>query len=72
MCSTRAYRFYAAVYLSKDYSCFTYIIIGKPYKYTTPLCINCKENHFANSKDCETLKAAKLVDSTSLEGSIEE
>jgi len=31
-----------------------------------------KENHFANSKDCEILKAAKLVDSTSLEGSIEE
>ena len=41
-------------------------------KVTTPLYINCKENHFANSKDCETLKAAKLVRSTNLEGSIEE
>ena len=45
--------------------------MGKPYKYTTPLCINCKEKHFANSKDYETLKAAKLVYSTSEEGSIE-
>ncbi|OCK87555.1 uncharacterized protein K441DRAFT_593676, partial [Cenococcum geophilum 1.58] len=70
--STRAYRFCAAVYLFKDYFYSTYIIIGKPYKYTTPLCINCKENYFANSKDCEVLKAAKLVGSTSLKGSIEE
>jgi hypothetical protein len=70
-CSTRACRYYAAVYLSKDYSYSTYIITGKPCQYTTPLCINCKEKHFANSKDCEVLKAAKLVD-TSLEGSIEE
>jgi hypothetical protein len=46
--------------------------MGKPYKHTTPLCINCKEKHFANSKDCETLKAAKLVYSTGEEGSIEE
>ena len=60
-CSTRAYRFYTAVYLSKDYAYSTYIIIGKPYKHTTPLYINCKEKHFANSKDCETLKVAKLV-----------
>jgi hypothetical protein len=50
-----------AAYLSKDHSCSTYIIIGKPCQYTTPLCINYKEKHFANSKDCETLKAAKLV-----------
>ncbi|OCK89362.1 uncharacterized protein K441DRAFT_584390, partial [Cenococcum geophilum 1.58] len=71
-CSTRAYRFYTAAHLSKDHSYSTYIIIGKPYKYTTPLCINCKENYFANSKDCEILKVAKLVDSTSLESSIEE
>ncbi|OCK89745.1 uncharacterized protein K441DRAFT_582802, partial [Cenococcum geophilum 1.58] len=71
-CSTRAYRFYTAAYLSKDYSYSTCIITGKPYKHTTPLCINCKENHFANSKGCEVLKAAKLVGSTSLEGSIEE
>ena len=59
--STRACRFCAAAHLSKDHSYSTCIIIGKPYKHTTPLCINCKENHFANSKDCETLKAAKLV-----------
>ncbi len=71
-CSTRACRFCAAAHLSKDHSCPTCIIIGKPCKHTTPLCINCKENHFANSKDCETLKAAKLVHSTSLEGSMEE
>ena len=50
-----------AAYLSKDHSYSTYIIIGKPYQYTTPLCINYKEKHFTNSKDCETLKAAKLV-----------
>ena len=50
----------------------TCIIIGKPYQHTTPLCITYKEKHFANSKDCETLKAAKLVYSTSAEGSIEE
>jgi len=71
-CSTRAYRFYAAAYLSKDYCCPTCLILGRPYKHTTPLCINCKEKHFANSKDCETLRAAKLVHSTSVEGSIEE
>ena len=46
--------------------------MGKPCNHTTPLCINCKEKHFANSKDCETLKATKLVYSTSEEGSIEE
>src|SRR6266568_2610093 len=71
-CSTRAYRFCAAAHLSKDHSCPTCIIIGKPYKHTTPLYINCKEKHFANSKDCKTLKAAKLVYSTSVEGSMEE
>jgi cell division septum initiation protein DivIVA len=71
-CSTRACRFCAAAHLSKDHSCSTCIITGKPCKHTTPLCINCKENHFANSKDCEVLKAAKLVGSTSLEGSMEE
>ncbi|OCK89058.1 uncharacterized protein K441DRAFT_736772, partial [Cenococcum geophilum 1.58] len=60
-CSTRAYRYCAAAYLSKDYSCSTCIITGRPCQHTTPLCINCKEKHFANSKDCETLKAAKLV-----------
>ena len=61
-----------AVHLSKDYSCSTYIIIGRPYKYTTPLCINCKEKHFADNKDYKIFKAAKLVHSTSLEGSMEE
>ncbi|OCK95315.1 uncharacterized protein K441DRAFT_717285, partial [Cenococcum geophilum 1.58] len=60
-CSTRAYRYYTAAHLSKDHSCSTYIITGKPYQHTTPLCINCKEKHFTNSKDCKTLKAAKLV-----------
>ena len=60
-CSTKAYRFCVAAHLSKDHSCSTCIIISKPCKYTTPLCINCKEKHFANSKDCETLKAAKLI-----------
>ncbi|OCK98391.1 uncharacterized protein K441DRAFT_500783, partial [Cenococcum geophilum 1.58] len=54
-CSTRAYRFYAAVYLSKDYFYSTYIIIGKPYKHTIPLYINCKENYFINSKDYKVL-----------------
>ena len=58
--------------LSKDYAYPTYIIIGKPYQYTTPLYIKYKGNHFANSKDCETLKAAKLVYSTSLDDYIEE
>ena len=71
-CTTRACRFCAAAHLSKDHSYSTCIIIGKPYKHTTSLCINYKENHFVNSKDCETLKAAKLVYSTSEEGSIEE
>ncbi|OCK86593.1 uncharacterized protein K441DRAFT_598718, partial [Cenococcum geophilum 1.58] len=60
-CSTRAYRYYAATHLSKDHSYSTYTIISKPCQHTTPLYINCKGNHFANSKDCETLKAAKLV-----------
>ena len=50
-CSTRAYRFCAAAHLSKDHSCSTYIITGKPCKHTTPLCINYKESYFANSKD---------------------
>ena len=45
--------------------------MGKACKHIIPLCVNCKGKHFANSKDCETLKAAKLVD-TSLEDSIEE
>jgi len=35
--------------------------MGKPCKHTTPLYINCKEKHLANSKDCETFKAAKLI-----------
>ena len=46
--------------------------MGKPCKHTTPLYINCKEKHFANSKDYKTLKAAKLVYSTSEEVFIEE
>ncbi|OCK88500.1 uncharacterized protein K441DRAFT_427272, partial [Cenococcum geophilum 1.58] len=50
-CSTRAYRFYAAVYLSKDHYYPTCLIMGKPYKHTTPLYINCKEKYFTNSKD---------------------
>jgi hypothetical protein len=60
-CSTRACRFCAAAHLSKDHSCSSCIITGRPCEHTTPLCINCKEKHFANSKDCESLKAAKLV-----------
>jgi hypothetical protein len=60
-CSTRACRFCAAAHLSKDHSYPIYNITGRPYEYTTPLCSNCKEKHFANSKDCESLKAAKLV-----------
>ena len=60
-CSTKAYRFCVAAYLSKDYSCSMCNIIGKPCEHTTPLCINCKEKHFANSKDYKSLKAAKLV-----------
>ena len=48
------------------------MITGKPCKHTTPLCINCKESYFANSRDYETLKAAKLVCSTSREDSMEE
>jgi len=42
-CSTRACRFCAAAHLSKDHSCSTCVITGKPCKHTTPLCINCKE-----------------------------
>ena len=61
VCSTRAYRYCAAAHLSKDHSCSTCIITGKPYKHTTPLYINYKEKHFANSKDCGILKVAKLV-----------
>ena len=38
--------------------------MGKPYRYTIPLYINYKEKYFTNSKDYETLKAAKLVYST--------
>src|SRR6266704_1083837 len=58
-CSTRACGFCAAVYLFKDHSCSTCIITGKPYKHTTPLCINCKEKHFTNSEDYKTFKPAK-------------
>ena len=36
-------------------------MIGKPCQHITPICINCKEKYFTNSKDCKTLKAAKLV-----------
>jgi hypothetical protein len=60
-CSTRACQFCAAAHLSKDHSCSNCNITGRPCEHTTPLCINCKEKHFANSKDCESLKAAKLV-----------
>jgi hypothetical protein len=60
-CSTRACRFCAAAHLSKDHCCPTCLISGRPCEHTTPLCINCKEKHFANSKDCENLRAAKLV-----------
>ena len=70
--STRAYKFCMAVHLSKNYCCPIYLTLGKPCKHTTPLCINYKEKHFANSKDCKTLKAAKLVHSTSIENSIKE
>ncbi|OCK88521.1 uncharacterized protein K441DRAFT_588229, partial [Cenococcum geophilum 1.58] len=81
-CSNRACRFCAALRsfgsvgdrynLSKDHYCSTCMAIGKPCKHTTPFCINCKEKHFANSKDYEILKAAKLVDSTSVGDSMEE
>ncbi|OCK88415.1 uncharacterized protein K441DRAFT_738548, partial [Cenococcum geophilum 1.58] len=55
-CFTRACRYYAAAYLSKDYSCSTYIIIGKPCQHTTPLCINCKENTLLIVKTVRLLK----------------
>jgi hypothetical protein len=71
-CSTRACRYCAAAHLSKDHCCPTCLISGRPCKHTTPLCINYKEKHFANSRDCENLRAAKLVHSTSVEESIEE
>jgi hypothetical protein len=71
-CSTRACRYCAAAHLSKDHCCPTCLISGRPCKHTTPLCINCKEKHFANSRDCENLRAAKLVYSTSVEESMEE
>ncbi|OCK88407.1 uncharacterized protein K441DRAFT_589060, partial [Cenococcum geophilum 1.58] len=45
----------------RNHSYSTYIIQCKPYQHTTLFTINCKEKHFANSKDCKTLKAAKLV-----------
>ena len=60
-CSTKACQFCAAAHLSKDHPCSTCNITGKSYKHTTPLCINCKGKHFTTSKDCKTLKAAKLV-----------
>jgi hypothetical protein len=60
-CSTRACQFCAAAHLSKDHSCSSCNTIGKPCEHTTPLCINCKEKHFATSKDCQSLKAAKLI-----------
>ena len=60
-CSTKAYWFCAAVRLFKDHAYSICNIIGKPYKYTTPLYSNYIEKHFTNSKDCESLKAAKLV-----------
>ena len=60
-CATKAYRFCAATHLSKDHYCPICLISGKPCKHTTPLYINCKEKHFANSKDYKTLKAAKSV-----------
>jgi len=60
-CSTRACRFYTAAHLSKDHSCSSCNTIGKPCEHTTPLCINCKEKHFTTSKDCQSLKAAKLI-----------
>ena len=71
-CSARACRFCVAAYLSKDYYCPTCLILGRPCNHTTSLCINCKEKHFANSKDCKNLRVAKLVHYTSVEGSIEE
>ena len=60
-CSTRAYRFYMAIHLSKDHTCPTYIITGKLCKHITPLYINCKEKQFVNSKECKSLKTAKLI-----------
>ena len=42
-CSTRACRFCAAIYLFKGRSYSICIIISKPYKYTTPYYINCKQ-----------------------------
>ncbi len=60
-CSTKACQFCAAAHLSKDHPCSICNITGKSCEHTTPLCINCKGKHFATSKDCETLKAAKLV-----------
>ena len=60
-CFTKACQFCAAAHLTKDHSCPICNITGKPCEHTIPLCINCKEKHFAISKDCKSLKAAKLV-----------
>ena len=38
--------------------------VGKTCGHITPLCINYKEEHFANSKDYKILKTAKLVYNT--------
>src|SRR6266576_3594136 len=43
-CSTRACRFCAAAYLSKDHSCSTCIITGRPCKHTPLFALIAKKN----------------------------
>lgn len=53
-CTTKACRLCAGPHLSKDHTCLESDCraIGKACLHTTPKCINCKLNHFADSPTC--------------------
>lgn len=47
----------AGTHPTSQHKCSTCTTSGKPCIHTLPKCSNCKEPHFANSRDCEVLAA---------------
>lgn len=60
-CRQLACCFCAAPHKTEEHKCLSCNSIGKACTHTIAKCINCKGSHFANSKDCEVLKAAKNI-----------
>ncbi len=60
-CRATACRLCAGPHKTLEHQCQECNIVGRPCPHTIPKCVNCKNPHFANSKECENWKAARTT-----------